>query len=347
MPDQSTLPDARLSTLRAAREHDARDAHWQRKLPHGPSVALGGHGVRLAVNHGALVLSGNGEEPRTFYPADRRLPERIALCAADGSISIDALLWLAKRHIPVTLLDFDGSTLGQFLPGSEDAESLPEAQGACPSAAVELIRRKLRSSRDTATLFPVRESRERAIDAIDTACQALSAEPESLEALRLIEARAASAYFSAFPTLNWKGKDIPEPWRTVGARSSSLSKGNRNAVHPLHAMLNYAYGVLQASVTTACGVLGLDVCAGVLHARRAKRPSLVFDLMEPLRPETDRAILPLLREPLHRADFFTLSTGAIRLHPTLARAVALRAVPLPTVRLSVASSSALLRGPGG
>lgn len=320
-----------------------REAHWQRRIPRGGSLALGGHGVRVGVNRGALVLSVAGENPQTFYAADRRTPERISLCAADGSITLDALQWLALRNVPVTLLDWEGNAIGQFIPGSPDMESIPPAKGSCPSAAVELIRRKLHASRDTVMMFPVGECVDRAVVAIDAACSSLDTEPKTLEALRLIEARAAAAYFSAFPALHWRGKGVEPSWLTPGTRSSSLSKGNRNAMHPLHAILNYAYGVLQAHVNMACGILGLDRMAGVLHARRPNRPSLVFDVMEPLRPETDRALLPLFRETFTRADFLTLSNGALRLHPSLARTVAASAVPRARVQSSVANSSALLR----
>jgi CRISP-associated protein Cas1 len=59
---------------------------------------------------------------------------------------------------------------------------------------------------------------------------------------------------------------------------------NRHATHPLNAMLNYAYAVLESQVRIATVAQGLDPTIGYLHTSRHSRVALVYDLMEPLRP---------------------------------------------------------------
>lgn len=68
------------------------------------------------------------------------------------------------------------------------------------------------------------------------------------KALRLVEGRAALAYFKCWQALpmRWKGigrKPIREDWKHIGLRQSLMSGTNRHATHPVNAMLNYAYGI--------------------------------------------------------------------------------------------------------
>jgi CRISPR-associated protein Cas1 len=61
-------------------------------------------------------------------------------------------------------------------------------------------------------------------------------------------------------------------------------------------MLNYGYGILASRTWAALLHAGLDPFAGMLHADRSGKPSLVLDLMEELRaPAVDRAVLAYVR----------------------------------------------------
>ena len=78
---------------------------------------------------------------------------------------------------------------------------------------------------------------------------------------------------------------------------------------------------------------GLDSTLGVLHAQRPGRPSLIFDLMEPLRPLVDAKLVAFLRDHIFvRSDFPIGDSGVVRLHPQLARAVA--SLPIPSELVS-------------
>jgi CRISP-associated protein Cas1 len=63
-------------------------------------------------------------------------------------------------------------------------------------------------------------------------------------------------------------------------------------------MLNYAYAVRESQVRIAAVSQGLDPTIGYLHTRRHVRAALVYDLMEPMRPQVDRLVLSfVLRTP--------------------------------------------------
>ena len=92
-------------------------------------------------------------------------------------------------------------------------------------------------------------------------------------------------------------------------------------MHPLNAILNYAYAILQSEVQIDVVARGYDPRAGVMHnPGRREEPALVFDFMEPRRPKVDVAVLAFaLRETFSPADFVIRSDGTVRLMPQLAR----------------------------
>ena len=88
--------------------------------------------------------------------------------------------------------------------------------------------------------------------------------------LRFYEARAASTYFAQWQglELNWKGSSrgyVPPEWLRIGQRSSEFGGGNRRATHPVNAILNYAYSMLESQVHIAALQAGLDPAIGYLH----------------------------------------------------------------------------------
>jgi hypothetical protein len=76
--------------------------------------------------------------------------------------------------------------------------------------------------------------------------------PQTADALHGIEGRVAH-FRSRRPTaLKWKErKPIPEEWRRIGPRVSPKGGTNRDATHPVNAMLNYGYAALASQVRIA------------------------------------------------------------------------------------------------
>ena len=167
--------------------------------------------------------------------------------------------------------------------------------------------------------------------------------------LLLAEAQAAYAYFAAWQMLplRWKGtgrKPIPPDWRHVVARPSMVSGRNRHATHPVNAMLNYAYAVLESQVRIAVVSQELDPTIGYLHTCRPGRVALVYELMEPLRSRVDRQVLSFVRSrPFSSIDFVLGVAGVCRLHPQLARQMASLTVGDQVVQETIAHIPMLLR----
>ena len=145
-----------------------------------------------------------------------------------------------------------------------------------------------------------------------------------------IEGECASAYFATWNGLpiSWTGtvrKPVPEQWRTYAGRSSLAARvkpENRNASHPVNAMLNYAYAVKLAHVQIDAVANGYDPMLGVMHDRGKGGPGWALDMIEPHRPVVDGAVLRLIRnQRFASVDFVVRRDGVCRLSPQLARLV--------------------------
>jgi hypothetical protein len=147
-------------------------------------------------------------------------------------------------------------------------------------------------------------------------------------ALRVQEAQAANAYWSAWSSvrMQFARRDelkLPAHWPIFLTRSSPISGVSRNAGDPINAVLNYSYRILETEVRLAVLTIGLDPGMGILHADQKSRDSFVYDVIEPLRPVVDGYVLTLLAErTFSAAEFFEGRNGICRLMPPLTTALA-------------------------
>ena len=182
---------------------------------------------------------------------------------------------------------------------------------------------------------PELPDRERAYAAIEIAATWLSlphATPatNTLDGVRLYEARAGKGYYAAWQGLTLRTdraavKQWPPSWHTITQRKSVLTRwlSPKHAVNPAHAMLNFAYSLLESQTRQALNAIGADLVCGVLHSDRYGRESLVFDIMEPLRGLVDTMFLTFLQEhTFSAADFGMQTNGAVTIHPSLCRVLA-------------------------
>jgi ribosomal protein L37E len=157
-----------------------------------------------------------------------------------------------------------------------------------------------------------------------TANQSLVNDAPTIKALRLLESRAAHAYWSAWRSvpITFPKKDLsrtPEHWRRFGARISPLTGSPRLSVNPANSTLNFLYMLLESESRLAANALGLDPGIGLMHVDTDARDSLACDLMEPIRPLIDSYVWDwITREPLRREWFVELGDGNCRLTASFA-----------------------------
>jgi CRISPR-associated endonuclease Cas1 len=308
-------------------------------------LILTGHGVRLSVDHGALLVQdGFTHHPQQretwrFFPGDWRLPSRIVVVDVDGGLSFAALAWLSEHSIPLIQINWRGEVINVVsgnpeivIPEKFKSQLKVRNQNGGLDFALKLIRTKITNSIETLRhAFPKSGHVDSAISKLENEFGLLRRNsPKTVSQLMGLEGRVGYAYFNAWYNypIRWKGIDrhpIPDDWHQIGRRSSKLgstSHPNRFATHPINAMLNYAYGVLESQVRMQVVATGLDPTIGILHGKFGGKHGLVYDLMEPLRPIVDRKILEFVQSrTFHAADFVLTENGGCRLNPELARNV--------------------------
>jgi CRISP-associated protein Cas1 len=313
-----------------------------------PALILAGHGVSLRIRGGALEIQ-NGlthypqsRETYLFFRRDADLPERIILLDGSGSISFDVLSWLAEQKVSFIRIDWKGDIV--CVAGAsgysanpfrvrwqlETRENPERRNEYCRS----LITRKIEASTITLEKSISRSDKwERAMKSAYAALSRLDENPpEIISELRALEANCAASYFRSWVgmAIKWRGtsrRPIPDNWRSIGQRSSPYHlAGNRNAAHPVNAILNYAYSALEGEIRIKAISEGYDPTIGIMHEGSDGSSKFIFDLMEPERPRVDRAVLDFVKGHVFDAtDFVIRSDGVCRLNPEMARMVVIAA----------------------
>ena len=291
-------------------------------------LTLYGFGIRVRLQSGHLEIEdGIGPERRKIRLA--RVGhglKRLVLIGSDGSITLEALRFLADQDVAFSMLHRDGKLLCVTGPVRASDARLRRAQALANQSDIalriarELIDKKLAGQEQVARHKLI------ASECADTIHRHRSelAEADTSESVRLIESQAASAYWSAWRTLaiTFPRKDearVADHWRVFGARISPLTGSPRLAVNPPNAILNYLYALLESESRLAAAAIGLDPGIGVLHVDTPYRDSLACDLMEPVRPQVDAFLIDwLTREPIKREWFFEQRDGNCRLMASFA-----------------------------
>ena len=334
-----------ISKLNPIPQYKAR----KRRVIHRPLV-LSGHGIHLRIECGTLVIKcgfthypQNREEYR-FFPSDRQLPSRIVILDGDGSITFDALKWMSEQNVPMVQINWRGEVVSVGGAHYSAEPDLVKHQLAILSSgkgfeySTWLIQRKIENCR--ATILYISGGSQEAEPILNQLKKQETAlrekPPANLGALLGVEGMAALTYFRYWQMLplRWKGtgkKPIPEDWLRIGSRIASHEK-NQYARHPINAILNYAYGVLENQVRAQLSATGVDPTIGYIHSCGENRHSLVFDLMEPVRPIMDKRILAfILGRTFSPGDFILNKNGICRLHPQFARFIVKSIQDIPEI----------------
>lgn len=348
--------------IQSESEWATRSRHWLsqstiaqskrgRRQREAAPLIVTGHGLSIRVDKSCLLI----RDGNTHYPAERRewrffkggldLPPRIVVLDGSGNFSFDALGWMAEQGVTFVRVSYNGEQTAVMGPSGCSADPAkvawqretrgnPKRQLAF---ARSIIREKLLATKVTLLdWLPPSPARDKALASV-SACSSEIGKARTLSILLSVEGTAAQNYWRAWRSveMKWRAQSrypIPDEWRSFQARSSVLSGAkwkNWRASNPINAMLNYAYAVLMTNMRIRAIADGYDPMFGIMHDQRERKkqytPSFALDLMEPMRPVVDRAVLNLIaEETFSGADFVLKSDGVCRLNPELARAVAVR-----------------------
>lgn len=301
---------------------------------HDGVLVLSGYGLQLRMERGHLLVEdgiGVARRQLRFGRLDREL-KRVVIIGHAGVITLDAIRWLAGVGVPLVHLDSDGRVFfvaapsGAIIPTLRRSQALAAETGLGVRLSQDLIVTKVQGQCRVLERLPDSEEARQTIQELLEGIQAATRLPD----LRRLEAMAARAYWRAWQALTVRfqardAKRVPRQWLSFGSRASALtsSQSPRKAVNPANAILNYLYAILEAETRIAVLSSGLDPVLGLLHADERCRDSVVFDVMEPLRPMVDRFVLDFLaRHTFSREDVFELLDGQCRLLPPITEQLA-------------------------
>ena len=275
-------------------------------------MVVDGFGVKIGVHRGHLVITdGAGRQHRrSRLPRATTKVKRIVVVGHTGSISLEALRWMADIGIDYVHLDSEGRILATSGAMGLDDPRLRRAQALASTNDTGLdITRWLLQEKLLGQLRNLRalEAADGVIR-IEDSLRGLE-RAGTLRAMRLSEADAAKAYWRSIEDvpIRFARRDaprLPAHWLRLGTRSSPLTGNPRRAASPGHAILNYLYAVLEAETRIACMKVGLDPGLGILHADQPSRDSMALDVMEPARPIADAELIRLVTLQVFRASDF-------------------------------------------
>lgn len=324
----------------------------KRREKQSQPLILTGYGLSIRVDNGRLII----RDGTTHYPQERReylffkgsldIPPRIIVLDGFGTITLDALDWMAEQNIALIRVKWNGQFFSLISNGGQAADpekfawqiKAREDEQEKLAFYLPLMKDKLDNTLETLSSYlPESTARDRALEKIRLYAHRLQNDPPNkLKTLLGIEAQSASLYFAAWRELQIKWKvnkryPIPDEWRSFYSRQSLvvLNKGGANifATHPINAMLNYVYTVLLGQMQLKAIADGFDPMTGVVHTRRRSsygppRPGFAIDIMEPMRPKVDRMILKLVaEETFSGADFDLQTDGVVRINPELVKSI--------------------------
>ena len=254
-------------------------------MTYNRAVFASGYGLRIVVERGHLLVedaAGSSRRTRRFSRIEKDL-NRLVVFGHSGTISFDALRWLKDIGAAFMHLDNDGSLIAVGIPTELRDPRIRRGQAYAAQTATgrvvvrEILAAKFKGQRRVAKKLGAADDLIEWIDAAEEALPTLSDYTE----LRLVEARAAAAYWQA-----WAGTEVhfprpdrrrvPAHWLRFDARTSVLTDSQRKAANPVNAILNYLYAILEAESRIALRVSGLILAldsftwtTGVVRASRA------------------------------------------------------------------------------
>lgn len=323
----ATKTVARLPLRARAEEQHRRNpeqVHFERLFAREQGVVvLVGYGIKIHVDRGHLTIEdGIGSDRRRGrFPRIHHGLRRLVVVGSDGFISLAAIQWLSDQKISFAMLDRDGSVLLNTGPVAPSDTRMRRAQACAQHQPIathivrELIDLKLGGQESIARNKLCNTS---AADLI-ARYRSYLATLNSIDELRMCEANGAGVYWTAWQSLTVKFPQsdlprVPDHWREFGTRRSPLSNTSRRPPNPVNAILNYLYTLLESETRLAINALGLDPGFGLLHLDHGVRDSLVYDLMEPIRPKIDAYVFDWISTtPLKRSWFFEQRDGSCRL----------------------------------
>jgi len=285
-------------------------------------LLLHGFGTSVRVKGRTLEIDWRSEGRKETYRAQQLPFDSVVVDSLTGSVSFEALRFLAVHDIPVTLLRWNGSVLSTIQPRGPSNGDLRVAQvGAYqnPERRLKIAREFIREKVSKTVALSEHLSKTLPVSPKPIRTEVSASIGSTVNDLRVYEARVAQA--------GWKeyAKAVETLWPRSGfvSRRSSQRSWSNAAADPTNALLNYCYSLLESACRSAIVSVGLLPEVGFVHEVAHSKLPLAYDLQEPFRWLVDLSVIELLRDGKvdRKSDFIVTEHYHIRLRPTAANAL--------------------------
>jgi CRISPR-associated protein Cas1 len=283
-------------------------------------LLLHGFGTSVRVNGRTLEIDWRSDGRKETYRPQQLPFDSVVVDSFTGSVSFEALRFLAIHDVPVTLLRWNGSVLSTILPRGPSNGELRVAQVEAysdPERRLKIAREFIREKVAKTVSLAEELSRTLPFSPDPIRKEAESSLRSTLNDLRVYEARVAQAHWKEY------AKAVETLWPKSGfvSRRSPRRSWSNAAADPTNALLNYGYSLLESACRSAIVSVGLLPEIGFVHEVAPSKLPLAYDLQEPFRWLVDLSVIEVLRDGKldRKKDFVVTENYHIRLRPIAAK----------------------------
>ena len=294
-----------------------------------------GFGTSINVDKRKLIITNRLKETKLeFYP-HKINHDGIIIDGHTGNITFEAMRWISKHNINLTLLNWNGQLLANVMPEQPKSGKLRVKQYQKYlddtnrfEIALKIVQTKVEQSLnlleelsrfyESVNITKIRKSAEKEdlflLDIMkNSETQDIS---KSIKRLMTYEGRIAGIYHDhlvkifnqLYPEFNFTG------------RKNKTNSRNYNASDEINALLNYGYAILESEIRKAINAIGLDYSIGFLHEINQSRTPLVYDVQELFRWLIDVSVIQLMEEKkIKKSDFIITENYHTRLGEDVAK----------------------------
>jgi len=270
-------------------------------------------GAKLHIKGGRYSVE---DEPDEYVFTPKRIDvDNVVIYGKNGSITLDAIRWLIKHNVQISILNWNGKLLTTMLPPEGVSVKTKFSQYRAfeddnkrLSLAKKFIEAKFARTRDVLKWLHLKYPEVRTDFSIE---EKRFKQAETIQDIMMVEGRVASFYFQELT------KIVPDKYEFVARKHYNSPRGAGDIIN---CMLNYGYAILEAECMRAINSTGLDVHVGFLHEMGAGRNSLAYDIQEPFRFLIDLAVIDLIENNvMKKRDFIRTENYTLKLRPTGAK----------------------------
>ena len=298
-------------------------------------LLITGFGTSINVDKRKLIITNKLKGTRLeFYP-HKINHDGIIIDGHTGNITFEAMRWLSKHNINLTLLNWNGQLLANVMPEQPKSGKLriKQYQKYLDSEARFEIAQKIVQCKVEHSMNLLEEL-SRFYESVDIAKIRKAAEKEDLFLLQIMnnskkqdisksikqlmtyEGRIAGIYHD---NLTGIFNELYPEFNFTGRKNKSNSR-NYNASDEINALLNYGYAILESEIRKGINSIGLDYSIGFLHEISQSRTPLVYDIQELFRWLIDISVIELLEEKkIKKSNFIITENYHIRLGEDVAK----------------------------